>query len=260
MTTRYESDIYLFLSLYRFFAYGLAVTLIQVVRLDTASEPSFSTYALLSLVGMYTLLKTLGPLRWWRQDHMTFVVLGGDVLVCVLILLPTGGLDSPYLLYSFSPVVAATLLFQEKMALAGAAIFSMAITVAHITPAWTSSEYTWVMSDNYLLWLMLYITAIFVIATSVYRANLNIRRRIESEVVDDERRRMQGEMNDGLAQNLVNLSTKIDAVGELIGQERSSEAQAALCRRSVLLPRAPLTRPGIPLTSSPSSHFPLSQL
>lgn len=84
------------------------------------------------------------------------------------------------------------------------------------------------MEGNYLLWLMLYVTASFVIATSVYRANLNIRRRIEADLVEDERSRMRGEMQEGLAQNLINLSTKIESVGELIGAERSSEAQALL--------------------------------
>ena len=149
MPTKHERDIYLFLSLYRFFAYGLAVILIQAVRLDPLAGPSLSTYVLLILIGIYTLLKVLGPLRWWRQDHTTYAVLGGDVLVCVLILLLTGGLDSPYLLYSLSPVVAATLLFQERMAIAGAAVFSVSVIVAHVTLAWTNSEYTWVM-ERYL--------------------------------------------------------------------------------------------------------------
>ena len=40
MTTKYERDIYLFLSLYRFFAYGLAAILIQEILLEDArSDP-----------------------------------------------------------------------------------------------------------------------------------------------------------------------------------------------------------------------------
>jgi len=129
MITKYERDIYLFLSLYRFFAYGLAVILIQGVQLDTVDGPPFRSYVLLSVVGIYSLLKVLGPLRWWRQDSSTYVVLGGDAVASLVVLLLTNGLDSPYLLYSLSPVLTASLLFREKLALSGASLFSIAITL-----------------------------------------------------------------------------------------------------------------------------------
>ena len=63
MRERYEREIYLFLSLYRFFAYGLAVVLIQA--LPGRQDPlGTGTYLLLGGMGVYTLLKVLGPLRW----------------------------------------------------------------------------------------------------------------------------------------------------------------------------------------------------
>ena len=68
MATKNERDIFLFLSLYRFFAYGLAVTLIQVVPLSTPESIYFRTYLVLALVGFYTLLKVLGPLRASWED------------------------------------------------------------------------------------------------------------------------------------------------------------------------------------------------
>ncbi|MCH8206902.1 MAG: sensor histidine kinase [Chloroflexi bacterium] len=228
MGTKYERDIYLFLSLYRFFAYGLAVILIQVVALDTPSEPPARTYVLLSAVGIYTLLKVLGPLRWWREDPSTYVVLGGDALVCIVILMLTNGLDSPYLLYSFAPLLSATLLFREKMAVVGAAVLSGAMVVAHLTPRWWSTDYIWLMEGNYLLWLILYVTAAFVISTVVFRTNLNIRGRIESDAILDERRRVRREIHDGIAQSLTYLNIKIEQVGKLIAQQRATEAQTVL--------------------------------
>ena len=63
MNPRYERDIFLFLSLYRFLTYGLAVVLIQVVGVESLEELSAQDYALLSGFGVYTLFKVLGPLR-----------------------------------------------------------------------------------------------------------------------------------------------------------------------------------------------------
>ena len=72
------------------------------------------------------------------------------------------------------------------------------------------------MEGNYLLWMVLYVGASFLVATIVYRTNLNIRRRIRRET------------HDGLAQTLTYLGIKIESVGRLIKNERPAEAQAAL--------------------------------
>ena len=151
MRTRYDRDIYLFLSLYRFFAYGLAVVLIQVV--DTgATGLGFQTYLLLTTMGAYTLVKVMGPLRWWQTDPMTYVVLGGDLLVGLLALLLTGGLTSGFLLYSFLPVITAALLFEERLALLTAGISSLTVTLAHLVLSRWTDTFAWIMEGNVLLW------------------------------------------------------------------------------------------------------------
>jgi len=228
MTTKYEKDIYVFLSLYRFLAYGLAVILIQGVELDTGQDTPLRNFVVIGAVGVYSLLKVLGPLRWWREDSSTYIVLGGDALVCLVLLLLTNGLDSPYLLYSLTPLITASLLFREELALAGASVFTIGITVAHLTSEWSGTSFTPITEGNYLLWLILYATTTFVIATSVYRTNLNIRRRIEADATQDERRRIRREIHDGLAQSLTYLSMKTESVGKLIAAQRTSDAQAAL--------------------------------
>ena len=224
-----------FLSLYRFFAYGLAVILIQGIRLDDVVDPTTNTYWVLAIVGVYTMFKVLGPLRWRQADPSTYVVLGGDVIVSLVVLLWTNGLDSPYLLYSLTPVISASLLFEERLALASAAIISVSIIVAHLTSGYWDTNYTWVMDGNYLLWLILYVTAAVVIATSVYRTNMNIRRRIQSDAMLDERRRLRREIHDGLAQSLTYLSMKTESVGRLIGEQKAVEAQSALSEVSEIV-------------------------
>jgi signal transduction histidine kinase len=227
MTGKPEKSIYLFLSLHRLFAYGLAVMLVQGFGVSAVPEPSLETNVQLGCIGVYTLLKVLGPLRWWRKNPSTYIVLGGDALVALAILLLTGGLDSPYLLYSLAPVMSAALLFPERLALLVATIFSASLTIAHLTPAWWDSGYTGLFEQNYLLWLVLYVSAGFVISTIVYRTNLNIRQLIESAAVLQERRQIRREIHDGLGQTLTYLSLKAESIGAHIDKGRMAEAQAA---------------------------------
>jgi len=224
MTGKSEKSIHLFLSLHRFFAYGLAVMLVQGFGLSTAEDPSLRTNIQLGIVGLYTLLKVLGPLRLWRQGPSTYILLGGDALVGLVILLITGGLDSPYLLYSLAPIMSTALLFPERLALLVTTTFSTGLTIAHLTPAWWDSDYTWLFEQNYFLWLILYVSAGFVISTIVYRTNLNIRQVIESEAVLEERRRIRREIHDGLGQTLTYLSLKAESVSAYI--DRGNMAQA----------------------------------
>ena len=224
MADKYQRDIYVFLSLYRFFAYGLAVILFQRVPGFVLSDVGERDNLVLAVIGVYTLLKVLGPLRWWRADPATYVVLGGDAVVCVVILLITGGLNSPYLLYSLSPVIAAAMLFQERLALAVASLLSASVVVAHLSPAWFDTDYSWVLEGNFLLWMVLYVSAAFLIGTAVYRSNLNIRRYIEAEATMAERRRIRREIHDGLAQMLTSLTMKSELVGKFIERDRTEEA------------------------------------
>ena len=131
MRSEYEGKIYLFLSVYRFLSYGVAVILIQVVPgPDTALGQQ--TYLLLATVGVYTLVKIIGPIRWWDYDLITYLMLAGDVTVCLLALALTGGLTSGFLLYSFIPIITAALLFEERLALLIGGLTSLCLIFLHL--------------------------------------------------------------------------------------------------------------------------------
>jgi len=227
MRTKYNRDIYLFLSLYRFFAYGLAVVLIEVVSAGTTAL-GFQDYLLLVTMGAYTLVKVMGPLRWWQTDPMTYVVLGGDLLVSLLALFLTGGLTSGFLLYSFLPVITAALLFEERLTLLTAGISSLTVTLAHVVFSQWTDTFAWVMESNILLWLIFYVVASFLIAISVYRTNLNIRQLIQQGAILEERRRMRREIHDGVAQTLSYLSMKTDTVSKLVSDGEVPRAVAGM--------------------------------
>ena len=228
MLTRYERDTPVFLSLYRFIAYGLSVILTQVLPLNSPEGPSPGTYSLLGLMGLYTVLKVGGPIRAWRSGRPGLVLLWIDFILCLAVLLGTGGLDSAYLLYSLTPLITASLLFTESLSLALTAVSAVSVTVAHLTAIWWDTPYTPLTSEHRLFWLILFVMSAFLTATMVYRSNLNLRQRIEVTAVDEERRRMRRELHDGLAQSLGYMRMRTEMVAKLIGDGKVQEAQATL--------------------------------
>ena len=224
----YERVIYLFLSLYRFFTYVLAVALIQARLVGTPTEPDLQTYVILSVVGVYTLLKVFAPLPWQQKEPMTYVVLVGDLLLCVLLLMITNGLDSGFLLYALTPIITAALLFEERIALTAAGLPSLSLLIAHVGASHWSSEFVWIMQGNYLPLLIIYISFCFLIATLAYRINLNIRLRVEMEAVLEERRRIRREIHDGVAQALSYLNLKASLVRDSLSSQNTNQALTGL--------------------------------
>jgi hypothetical protein len=167
----------LFLSLYRFLAYGLAVVLVQVVPLGEDGTLSGQDYTLLNGFGVYTLFKILGPLRWKKEGAITFIMLGGDLLLSTMVVLITGGLNSGFLLYALTPILTAALLFTETLAIATAAVTSTSPALAHLILYRWVDKFVWIMEENNLLWLIVFT---FLFASVVYRTNLNIRRSYSS--------------------------------------------------------------------------------
>ncbi len=227
MREKYERDIYLFLSLYRFFAYGLAVVLVQVVPGQDTAVGS-QTYLLLGAMGVYTLVKVLGPLRWWQTDPTNYVVLFADLFVASVAVFLTGGLTSGFLLYALLPVITAALLFGERLALIAAAISAGTMAFAHTALSQWTGSFAWVMESNILLWLIVYSMVGFLIAISVFRTNLNIRQRIQQTAVADERQRMRRELHDGIAQALSYLALKTETVNKQLGEGRYTNVATGL--------------------------------
>lgn len=224
----YERVIHIILSLYRFFAYVLAVILIQVVTLDIPGALDAQAWAILSVAGIYTLLKVFSPLRWQEKDRVTYIILGGDIIICILLLLLTGGLGSSYLLYAPISIITAALLFDESIAISAASMISISLIVAHVGLAHWSTRFAWIMEGNYLPLLIVYIIFCFLIVILSYRTNLNIRRRIVTDAILDERRRIRGELHDGVAQALSYLNLKTGLVRDSVRSHEIKQALAGL--------------------------------
>ena len=229
MRTKYERDAYQFLSFYRFFSYALAVVFMQIV--PSLSAPALSVQQriiLLVTLGVYTVLKVFSPLRWRERGVMTYLILVGDFLLCLLLVIFTDGLTSSFLLYSLTPIMTAALLFEEKVALSLAAIASLSLSITHLALSQFSERFVWIMQRHNLTLLIVYTLFCFVIASLTYRTNLNVRRRIEGDAIIEERRRIGREIHDGVAQSLSYLNLKTKLVSDSVSSQNTEQALTGL--------------------------------
>ncbi len=229
MQTRYEREAYQFLATYRFLAYALAVMFTQVVPgLSAPAMPPLQVYIILGVLGVYTMLRVFSPLHWRERGTMTYLILLGDFLLCILLVIFTNGLNSAFLLYSLTPIMTAALLFEERVSLSLAAIASISLSITHLALSQFIERVAWIMQGHNLTLLIVYTLFCFVVAIVPYRINLNIRRRIEREAIIEERRRMAREIHDGVAQSLSYLNLKTKLVSDSIASQKTAQALTEL--------------------------------
>ncbi|NQT05876.1 MAG: sensor histidine kinase [Dehalococcoidia bacterium] len=227
MRYRYEKEAYQFLSVYRFLAYALAVLFSQVAP-AMSTMPAVQLYIILGTLGIYSALKVFSPLRWQARGTMTYLILSGDFILCILLVVYTNGLNSVFLLYSLTPIMTAALLFEERIALALAAVATLSLSLTHLFLSQFTERFTWILQGHNLTLLIVYTLFSFVVATVPYRINLNIRRRIEREAIIEERRRIAREIHDGVAQSLSYLNLKTKSVSDLLTSKDTVQALTEL--------------------------------
>ncbi len=225
MWKKYEREIYLLLAFYRFFSYMLAIMFTQIPELLTSPRlPGLQMNLILLLLGAYSVLRVFSPLRWREKSTGTYLVLGGDFFVSVLLLLFTGGPNSPFLLYSLTPLITGALLFEQQVALSLAAMASIAMSLAHLTTSRFNEPLVWALEGHNLTLLIIYTLFSFIIAVVPYYTNLNIRRRIERDAIIQERRRIGREIHDGVAQALSYLRVKTSQLRDTFTSESTPQA------------------------------------
>ncbi len=227
MRYRYEKEAYQFLSVYRFLAYALAVLFSQVAP-AMSTMPIAQLYIILGMLGVYSILRVFSPLRWQARGTMTYLILIGDFVLCILLVVYTNGLNSVFLLYSLTPIMTAALLFEERIALALAAVATLSLSLTHVFVSQFTERFTWILQGYNLTLLIVYALFSLVVATVPYRINLNIRRRIEREAIIEERRRIAREIHDGVAQSLSYLNLKTKSVSDLLTSKDTVQALTGL--------------------------------
>jgi len=150
---------------------------------------------LLIALGIYTALRVVYPLHWYTSDKLSRSVLGADTAICILLVVSTGGLYSPFLPYCLAPVLTASLLTDRVPTVIIASASIGAVVASHtINPL----PVTVLPLEPGLL--LLYIFTVVLTATLPYLININLRERMKFQDMLEERQRLSREIHDGAAQ------------------------------------------------------------
>ena len=127
----YVTTVFQSLAMFRFFTFAMGGSLIFVFKADAPA--TLGQLLFVVFVGLYNVGRVI-----WRLDPATgsigiqWLLQGSDTALGVALVLAFGGLDSPFLIYSLTPILTASLLMDPVQALAVAALSTLTIVGAHV--------------------------------------------------------------------------------------------------------------------------------
>ena len=224
-TENYVRSILQSLAVFRFasFAMGSGLAFLPNPGQDTALIPMFLVTGIYNMIRIAWRFDPENHKQWFQWANLSL-----DVGLSVTLILMSDGLDSPFLMYSLSPIVTASLLMDARSALTAATISALSISGVHIAGGLGTGGLPPVLSGNYLAFSLLYSAVCLLIAYLPFIANLNWQRRLRAESLTIERDRLRREVHDNVAQTLAFLSLKVRRA-----EERSPDAAGALTARDV---------------------------
>ena len=188
--------------------YRLVAFIIAAIHLLVLNSNHYSlipTVALVIGVGIYTLFKALYPLEWHRTGISGRSLLVTDIVICIFLVFSTGGLNSPFLLYTLAPVLTSALLLDAKVTFGIAGLSMAYVAICQLFNPFVTIEYTLPALSYFLV----YVISLGLIATLPYLTNANLRRRLQSEDILRERQRLSREIHDGAAQTMAALCWQV---------------------------------------------------
>jgi signal transduction histidine kinase len=183
-------------SVYRGLAFAIATA--QIFLFPSAHYLVIQPLVLIIGVGIYSLLITLRYSHYQERNAVTYSILGIDIAVCIFLVVSTGGLYSPFLLYTLTPVLTAALFLSRGITFAITALSGAYVIVAHIANPFFVTQ----LSLPELSYFFVYIVAASLAAILPYLINVNLRQHLETEDILGERQRLSREIHDGAAQTL----------------------------------------------------------
>jgi signal transduction histidine kinase len=201
---------------YRGFALAFALALIL---LDNRVELRlWSDWLIVMIVSVYTILRIIWPLSR-RNKIATYSGFSFDLALALCLPIFTGGLYSPFLFYSLSPIMTSAVLFRRRttMVLAGlpalAAAAGYAVTITTAT-AEVNNPIIFTIS-----FLGIYAASSILLSWLVYVIK-NAYEETKTRAVRDERKRLSRDIHDGMAQTVGIISWKLDLLQKKVAASR----------------------------------------
>ena len=233
---RYVGAVSQSLAVFRFVSFAMGAGLVFVLNpLDTERLVS-ADQELLVLGPMVLLVGTFNVYRIvWRFDParpralVQWTSLGVDVVLSLSLTLMSGGLNSPFLIYSVSPILTASLLMNLQTAIVVAGVSAFSMSGIHVLAGFGMIDMPGFLERNYLLLLALLYSAVSTLVVGLpFLANLNWQRRVRFESLATERQRLRREVHDNVAQTLAFLNLKMK-----LAEQRASRGRSAITQRDL---------------------------
>ena len=182
------------------------------------------------LVGVFNVYRILLRFDLGRpRDMVQSTSLAVDVVLSLSLTLMSGGLNSPFLIYSLSPILTASLLMNLQTAMVVAGVSAFAMTGIHVLAEFGIIDQPGFLERNYLLLLALLYSSVSTLVVGLpFLANLNWQRRVRSESLAVERQRLRREVHDNVAQTLAFLNLKMK-----LAEQRASRGRSAITQRDL---------------------------
>ncbi len=203
ITNKWQKRIRFVPSVYEFLALGIASFQIFIFRLPYFAP--ISSPVLISALGIYSLLKSVRLVRGYQTGILQSSLLIADIVICILLMFSTGGLYSPFLLYTITPVLAAALFLEVKLTFIVAGLSGVYVIGSYLYNPLLPAK----LSLAGLTYFSIYMLAVSFTAILPYLVNAKIRQGLQSESIVQERRRFSREIHDGIAQTLTGLRWQV---------------------------------------------------
>lgn len=232
--------------LIRHWFYIVILALIWVQILAFPSEPEYLVWPVLLGIGasIYTSFKIIQPLRWHESVVSNVILFSTDLLVCAALVVLSGGIHSPFILYSLAPIVTSAILLTRIYTLViTVATFGYVLAASFVNAAGPATS----LGDlnDYLIYLL----AITLAGILPYLMNVKNKQFITVKAILSERQQLAREIHDNLCQTINGLRWQIQMLGDGLSQ---SNHQLANDRIDKLLEQAELDARN--LISSLRSH------
>jgi signal transduction histidine kinase len=186
----------------RFLSVAVAAAQIYVFRVDDFFL--FRPVALITGVLVYVLIETTFPMRWYHKRMPLLILLGTDVILSIFLILTTGGLYSPFLMFTLLPVLRSGLFMNGRITAGIALISAVYVGCVHLF-----NPYFNLHDDSELSFYFIYFAAIILSSILPYLINVNFRQRLQEKDVLQERQRISHEIHDGYAQTVAALRWQV---------------------------------------------------
>ncbi|MBI4295922.1 MAG: sensor histidine kinase [Chloroflexi bacterium] len=196
---------------FRLSAFSAAI--FQIVAFPVS--PGYNASEVIGVVisgGLYSILKIMQPFKWHQIRAVNVLILAVDIVVCVLLVHFTGGIHSPFILYTLLPVLTASLLKDYTVTVLVSVITGVYVLTGNIYNSATMNMFTLQAVNDFFV----YVIALGLVAALPYTINLPLGRQLQSGAAMTERRRISHELHDSVCQTLCGLRWQVQRLSERV--------------------------------------------